>query len=48
MIEDHLVEITAGEILEVPPGIRHVAQSIGTPHEGFTLRVPGADDKVVL
>jgi mannose-6-phosphate isomerase-like protein (cupin superfamily) len=48
LIEDHLVEISAGEILEVSPGIRHVARSIGTPHQGFTLRVPRLDDKVVF
>jgi mannose-6-phosphate isomerase-like protein (cupin superfamily) len=47
-IEDHGVEISAGEILEVPPGVRHVARAIYTPYRGFTFRVPSSDDKVLL
>ncbi|MGD2177543.1 MAG: cupin domain-containing protein [Anaerolineae bacterium] len=47
-IEDDLVEVTAGEILEVPPGVRHVARAICTRYRGFTLRVPRLDDKVVF
>jgi mannose-6-phosphate isomerase-like protein (cupin superfamily) len=47
-IEDHRVEINAGEILEVPPGVRHVARAVQTPHKGFTVRVPSLEDKVVF
>jgi mannose-6-phosphate isomerase-like protein (cupin superfamily) len=47
-VEDRLVEINAGEILEIPPGVRHVARAIRTPFRGFTLRVPQSDDKVVI
>jgi mannose-6-phosphate isomerase-like protein (cupin superfamily) len=45
-VEDELVEIRAGEILEVAPGARHVLHSTHTPFEGFTFRVPRLDDKV--
>jgi mannose-6-phosphate isomerase-like protein (cupin superfamily) len=45
-IEDHFVEVNTGEILEIPPGIKHVARTIHTPYEGFTFRVPRLDDKV--
>ncbi len=47
-IDDELVEIEAGEILEVPPGVKHVAEAIETPYQGFTFRAPRRDDKVVL
>jgi mannose-6-phosphate isomerase-like protein (cupin superfamily) len=46
-IEDHLVKINAGEIVEVAPGTRHVLRTIETPYRGFTFRVPPLDDKVV-
>jgi mannose-6-phosphate isomerase-like protein (cupin superfamily) len=45
-VEDELVEIDAGEILEVAPGTRHVLCSTRVPFEGFTFRVPRLDDKV--
>ena len=45
-VEDGLVEIHAGETLEVPPGVKHVLRSTHTPFEGFTFRVPLYDDKV--
>lgn len=45
-IEDQTVEINAGETLEIPPGVRHVAQALHTPYEGFTFRTPRLDDKV--
>ncbi|MGD2166158.1 MAG: cupin domain-containing protein [Anaerolineae bacterium] len=46
-IDDELVEIEAGEILEVPPGVKHVPEAIETPSQGFTFRAPRPDDKVV-
>jgi len=46
-IEDELVEIEAGEMLDVPPQVKHTLHSRQAPYEGFTLRVPVAlDDKV--
>ena len=45
-IEDQYVEINAGETLEIPPGVRHVARALHTPYEGFTFRTPRLDDKV--
>jgi mannose-6-phosphate isomerase-like protein (cupin superfamily) len=47
-IEDDLVEVNAGEIVEVPPMLRHNVHHREAPYEGFTLRVPvtGDDDKV--
>jgi mannose-6-phosphate isomerase-like protein (cupin superfamily) len=47
-INDELVEIKAGEILEVSPGVKHVARTIETPYQGFTFRAPRREDKVVL
>lgn len=45
-IEDELVEINAGEILEVPPRVKHTLQATRTPFEGFTFRVPLLNDKI--
>jgi mannose-6-phosphate isomerase-like protein (cupin superfamily) len=47
-VEDEVVSISAGEMLEVPPGVRHVLQSRKTPYRGMTFRVPILDhnDKV--
>lgn len=47
-IEDDLVSVAAGEILEVPPRVRHNVHSREAPYEGFTIRVPalGENDKV--
>lgn len=42
------VEIGAGEILEVPPRVKHVLHATRTPFEGFTFRVPRLDDKVTF
>jgi mannose-6-phosphate isomerase-like protein (cupin superfamily) len=39
-IEQELVSIEPGEILEVPPGISHTLHSRQAPYEGFTLRAP--------
>jgi len=47
-IENHRVEVSAGEILEIPPDTKHVARAIQTPYRGFTFRVPPRDDKVVF
>lgn len=43
-IEDELVAVNAGEILEVPPRVRHNVHSREAPYEGFTIRVPLTDD----
>jgi len=45
-IEDELVEINAGETLEIPPQFKHVLRATCTPFEGFTFRVPRLNDKV--
>jgi len=47
-IEGQLVEIEAGETLEVPPGVKHVTEAIETPYQGFTFRAPRREDKAVL
>jgi mannose-6-phosphate isomerase-like protein (cupin superfamily) len=47
-IDDTPVDIEAGEILEVPPGVKHTAEAIETPYQGFTFRAPRRDDKVVF
>ena len=43
-IEDELVNTDAGEIVEVPPGVRHTVHSREAPYEGFTIRVPIKSD----
>ena len=46
-IENEIVEIRPGEILEVPPQLKHTLYGRQAPYEGFTFRVPaGFDDKV--
>jgi mannose-6-phosphate isomerase-like protein (cupin superfamily) len=47
-VEEELVDVDAGEILEVPPMVRHNVHHREAPYEGFTLRAPvtGDDDKV--
>jgi mannose-6-phosphate isomerase-like protein (cupin superfamily) len=45
-VEEELVEINEGEILEVPPRVKHVLHATHTPFEGFTFRVPRLNDKV--
>lgn len=46
-IENELVPVTAGEILVVPPGIRHTMHSRQAPFKGMTFRVPlSVSDKV--
>jgi mannose-6-phosphate isomerase-like protein (cupin superfamily) len=39
-IEEELVNVDAGEIVEVPPRVRHNVYKRGAPYEGFTIRVP--------
>jgi hypothetical protein len=39
-VEEELVAVREGEILEVPPGATRVLDAIHTPFEGFTFRVP--------
>lgn len=45
-IEDELVEISEGEILEVSPQVKHVLHTTRIPFEGLTFRVPRLNDKV--
>jgi len=45
-VEERLVEISAGEILAVPPQVKHVLYGTQTPFEGITFRVPLLDDKI--
>lgn len=47
-IEEELVSVDAGEIVEVPPGVRHNVYRREAPYEGFTIRVPvtSESDKV--
>jgi mannose-6-phosphate isomerase-like protein (cupin superfamily) len=47
-IEEQLVNLDAGEILEVPPLVRHNIHHREAPYEGFTIRVPivSENDKV--
>jgi mannose-6-phosphate isomerase-like protein (cupin superfamily) len=39
-VEDELVHVEPGEILEVPPKVRHNIHRREAPYEGFTIRVP--------
>jgi mannose-6-phosphate isomerase-like protein (cupin superfamily) len=47
-VEDEVVTVSAGEMLEVPPGVRHTLHDRQAPYRGMTFRVPilGYDDKV--
>ena len=47
-VEDEYVEIKDGEILGVPPQVKHVFHELQTPFEGFTLRTPLLNDKVTF
>jgi mannose-6-phosphate isomerase-like protein (cupin superfamily) len=44
-VEETLVEVSAGQILEVPPEVKHRLYATETPFEGFTFRTPLRDDK---
>jgi len=43
-IEDELVKVDPGEILEVPPMFRHNVYRREAPYEGFTIRVPALSE----
>jgi len=47
-LEDDVVPVNGGEILAVPPGVRHVLHSREARYRGLTIRVPvlGSDDKL--
>lgn len=47
-VKDKLVPIKAGEMLEVPPDVRHTLHDRQAPYRGLTFRVPalGYSDKV--
>jgi mannose-6-phosphate isomerase-like protein (cupin superfamily) len=48
-IENQLVTVEAGHILEVPPEVKHVLHSRTAPFKGFTIRVPVAlNDKIEI
>jgi mannose-6-phosphate isomerase-like protein (cupin superfamily) len=44
-IEDEVVTIRSGQMLEVAPGVKHTLRSRQAPYRGFTFRVPLRDDK---
>jgi mannose-6-phosphate isomerase-like protein (cupin superfamily) len=46
LIEDELVAMQPGEMVEVPPGVRHTLYSRQAPYRGFTFRVPILPDKI--
>jgi len=49
LVEDERVFIRPGDILEVPPNVRHTWHRRAAPSLGFTIRVPmELDDKVIL
>lgn len=48
IIEDTVITVHAGEILEVPPNVNHTLYSRRAPYLGFTMRVPvELNDKVI-
>lgn len=48
LVEQEMVTIVAGEVLEVGPGVKHALYGRQAPYLGFTFRVPILDDKVTL
>jgi mannose-6-phosphate isomerase-like protein (cupin superfamily) len=46
LVEDQRVTLEPGELLEVPPGVKHTLYGRQAPYKGFTFRVPVLDDKV--
>jgi mannose-6-phosphate isomerase-like protein (cupin superfamily) len=49
LIDDTQVSIQVGEILAVPPNVRHTLHSRKAPYRGFTIRVPvELNDKIVV
>ena len=48
-VEEELVTMEAGEILEVPPQVIHSLSNREAPYRGLTIRVPVTlDDKVIV
>ena len=47
-VEDEYITVKEGEILQVPPGIKHIFHEMKAPFEGFTFRTPLQEDKVVF
>lgn len=48
-VEGEYVPIHVGEILAVPPNVKHTLQSRKAPFQGFTIRVPvELNDKIVV
>lgn len=45
-VADAYVTVRAGEILEVPPNVKHMFHQLEAPFAGFTFRTPLAEDKV--
>lgn len=45
-LKEDLVEVRAGETLEVPPRTKRVSQATRMPFQRFTFRVPTLDDKL--
>jgi mannose-6-phosphate isomerase-like protein (cupin superfamily) len=49
VLDDELITIETGELLEVPPLTKHMLHSRTAPFQGITLRAPvGMDDKVEI
>lgn len=47
-VDGEFVEVQEGELLEVPPGSKHVLHTTCPPFKGIEFRVPQRDDKVVF
>lgn len=47
-IEERIVDINEGELLEVSPGTQHVLHATHPPFQGIEFRVPQRDDKTVF
>ena len=45
-IGDELVEVRAGEMLQVAPTVRHALYSCRAPYRGLSFRVPPLQDEV--
>lgn len=47
-IETEMVSVKAGELLEVPPGVKHFMAGRKAPYRGLTFRVPVLLDKETI
>jgi mannose-6-phosphate isomerase-like protein (cupin superfamily) len=48
LIDDTVIAVHAGEILEIPPNVNHALYNRRAPYLGFTMRVPvELNDKVI-